>query len=54
MKNKFGKAKTGRGKNKYTNKHKSPIQSIIDLVIREADIILEVLEARFIEKYLLL
>ena len=50
MKNKFGKAKTGRGKSKYTNKHKSPVPSIIEMVIREADLVLEVLDARFIEK----
>ena len=50
MKNKFGKAKSGRGKSEHTNKHKLSVYSIIDSVIKEADIILEILDARFIEK----
>lgn len=50
MANTFGKAKPGRGKSENTNKHRLSVQSIIDLVISKADIILEVLDARFIEK----
>ena len=50
MTNPFGKAKEGRNKPDYTNKHKTSVPSLIDQVISEADIILEVLDARFIEK----
>ena len=50
MANPFGKAKEGRNKPDYTNKHKTPIPSLIDSVINEADIVLEILDSRFIEK----
>ena len=50
MTNPLGKAKEGRNKPDYTNKHKTSVPSLIDQVISEADIILEVLDARFIEK----
>jgi len=50
MTNKFGKSKKARGKNPKTHKHKSYVHSIINRVIEEADIILEILDSRFIEK----
>ena len=40
----------GRGKSELMNRHKMEIPSQIDKIIREADIILEVLDSRFIEK----
>lgn len=46
----LGKAKKARGKDNSTNKHKKSITSIIDDIIANSDIILEVLDARFIEK----
>ncbi len=46
----IGKAKQGRGKSIYTNKHREPIVSLIDKIINEADVIIEVLDSRFIEK----
>ncbi len=48
MKNKIGKAKKTRGKSPSTHKQYVPL--IIDKVIAEADIVLEVLDSRFIEK----
>lgn len=50
MKNKIGKAKKTRGKSPSTHKHKKYVPLIIDKVIAEADIVLEVLDSRFIEK----
>src|SRR3989344_2304863 len=50
MTNPLGKAKEGRNKPDHTNKHKTSVPSLIDHVIGEADIILEILDARFIEK----
>ncbi len=50
MANPLGKAKEGRGKSEHTNKHRVAIPFQIDQVIKESDIILEVLDARFIEK----
>ena len=50
MVNRFGKSKKTRGKSPHTHKHKSYVPSIINKVIEEADIILEVLDSRFIEK----
>lgn len=50
MPSKIGKAKLGRGKSERTNKHKSSITSIIDNIIYNADIILEVIDSRFIDK----
>ena len=50
MVNKFGKAKKTRGKSPNTHRHKNYVPSIINRVIEEADIILEILDSRFIEK----
>ncbi|MCX6749474.1 MAG: 50S ribosome-binding GTPase [Candidatus Pacearchaeota archaeon] len=50
MANPIGKAKPMRGKSVHTNKHKLSVHAIIDSVVREANIILEILDARFIEK----
>jgi len=50
MANPLGKMKAGRNKPDYTNKHKSSVPTLVDNVINEADIILEILDARFIEK----
>tara|TARA_Y100000034_G_scaffold64197_1_gene77639 strand:- start:781 stop:1608 length:828 start_codon:yes stop_codon:yes gene_type:complete len=50
MKNKFGKSKKAKGKSPSTHKHKNYVSPIIDKVIENSDIILEVLDSRFIEK----
>ena len=50
MANPLGKAKEGRNKPDYTNKHKTSISTLIDRVVNEADIVLEILDSRFIEK----
>jgi hypothetical protein len=50
MENPIGKAKAGRGKSEHTNKHWIAVPSLIDSILHEADIILEILDARFIEK----
>ena len=50
MVNKFGKSKKAKGKSPHTHKHKRYVFSIINKVIEESDIILEVLDSRFIEK----
>ena len=50
MANKLGKAKKARGKNPNTHKHKLSVPHIIDNIIDQADIILELLDSRFIEK----
>ena len=50
MANRIGKAKKAKGKSPNTHKHKSYVPSIVNKVIEEADIILEVLDSRFIEK----
>jgi len=50
MANRLGKAKKARGKSPHTHKHKGYVPSIIEKIIEQADIILEVLDARFIEK----
>ena len=50
MANPFGKAKHGRGKPNFINTHKESVPHIIERIIHEADIILEILDARFIEK----
>ena len=49
MANPFGKAKIGRNKPDYINKHKTSVPTQIDQVIKEADVILEILDSRFIE-----
>ena len=46
----IGKAKLGRGKSERTNKHKTSITAQISSIISNADIILEVLDSRFIAK----
>ena len=50
MANPLGKAKKGRNKPDFTNKHKQTIPFIMEKIITEADIILEILDSRFIEK----
>lgn len=50
MVNQFGKSKKAKGKSPNTHKHKSYVFSIVNKVIEESDIILEVLDSRFIEK----
>jgi len=50
MENPIGKAKAGRGKSEHTNKHWIAVPSLINSILHEADIILEILDARFIEK----
>mgnify|MGYP001582823109 CR=1 FL=1 len=46
----IGKAKSGRGQSERTNKHAYSVSALINKIIYEADIILEVLDSRFIEK----
>ena len=46
----LGKAKKGRGKSFHTHKHKSAVPKIIENLIKSVDIILFILDARFIEK----
>ena len=46
----FGTAKSTRGKALNTNLHHLPVPLIVQEIIEKADIILEVLDARFIEK----
>jgi ribosome biogenesis GTPase A len=50
MANPIGKAKPGRGKSERTNKHAYSVPALVNKIIYEADIILEILDARFIEK----
>jgi len=50
MANTFGKAKKTRSKSDTTNKHKKSVENIVDYVIENSDIILEVVDARFIEQ----
>ena len=50
MVSKLGKAKKTRGKSSHTHKHRGSIPSIVDNIVEQADIILEVLDSRFIEK----
>ncbi len=50
MANPIGKAKPGRGKSERTNKHWVAVPAIIDAILHEADIMLEILDARFIQK----
>lgn len=46
----LGKAKKTRGKTPYTNKHKKSFVSIVENLVKEVDIVLEILDARFIEE----
>jgi ribosome biogenesis GTPase A len=46
----LGKAKKGRGKSEHTHKHKKSFPVIVENLIKEVDIVLEILDARFIEK----
>jgi ribosome biogenesis GTPase A len=48
--NTFGKAKPQRGKSNTTNKHRQSVAAIIKNLVLNSDIILEVLDARFIDK----
>ena len=50
MANPIGKAKLGRGKSERTNKHTYSVPALVNKIIYEADIILEVRDARVIEK----
>ncbi len=50
MVSKLGKAKKARGKSPRAHKHRESIPSIVNNLIEQVDIILEVLDARFIEK----
>ena len=50
MVNRLGSAKKTRGKSPSTHKHKSYVPSMIDNILEKADIILEILDSRFIEK----
>lgn len=50
MANPLGKAKKTRNKSDSTNQHKRSVEFIVDEIVSNADIILEVLDARFIEK----
>ena len=50
MANTLGKAKQGRNKPDFMNQHKEAIPRLVGKLIDEADIILEVLDSRFIEK----
>lgn len=49
MGNQLGKAKKGRGKSFHTHRHRSPFGTIVAEVLREADILIQVLDARDIE-----
>jgi hypothetical protein len=46
----LGKAKKARGKSPSTHKHKSSVPKIIENLIKNVDIILFILDSRFIEK----
>lgn len=50
MVSKIGKAKKTRGKSPRANKHRGSVPSIVNDIIEQADVILEILDARFIEK----
>lgn len=50
MKNPLGKPKKTRNKSDSTNQHKKSVEFIVDEIVSNADILLEVLDARFIEK----
>jgi len=46
----LGKAKKGRGKSPNTHKHKKSVPTIIENLIRSVEVVLFILDARFIEK----
>jgi ribosome biogenesis GTPase A len=46
----LGKAKKSRGKSPDTHKHKSPVPRIIENLIKNVEVVLFVLDARFIDK----
>ncbi len=50
MASSFGKSKKTRNKSDATNRHKRSVADIVELVIENSDIILEVMDARFVEK----
>ncbi len=50
MPSNFGKAKKSRNKSDATNRHRKSVVDIVELVIENSDVILEILDARFIEK----
>lgn len=50
MANTLGKAKKQRGKSNATNQHRQSVPLMIKNIIEQSDIILEILDARFIEK----
>ena len=50
MVNPLGRAKEGKGKSNFINTHRESVPKIIEKIIYEADVIIEVLDARFIEK----
>ena len=50
MANPLGKSKGMRGKNPYINKHKISVNSLIDGLINQTDIIIQILDSGYIEK----
>jgi len=46
----MGKSKKSRGKSQNTHKHRKRVPKMIDELVEQADMIIEVLDARFIEK----
>ena len=46
----LGKAKKGRGKSPNTHKHKKSVPTIIENLIKNVEVVLFILDARFIEK----
>ncbi len=50
MANSFGKSKKTRNKSDSVNNHRRSVAEIVDIVIENSDILLEVLDARFIER----
>ncbi len=50
MPSRIGKAKKARGKSPHTHKHRGSIPSMVNNLIEQSDIVLEILDARFIDK----
>ena len=46
----FGRGRKTRGKSPHTHKHKASFPVIVENLIKQVDIVLEILDARFIEK----